>query len=66
MGTDLQFGRDIKRAAKVKRHPLNFLFDPLYPILMAAFVVPIVVWYFKIPVHDLFDFDIFRLLRKWF
>ncbi|MGB3416379.1 MAG: hypothetical protein WBG88_04335 [Mesorhizobium sp.] len=65
MGTDLQFGQDIKRTTKVKRHPLNFLFDPLYPILVAAFVAPIAVWYFKIPVHDLFDFDLVRIASRW-
>jgi hypothetical protein len=65
VGSDLQYGRDRKRTAKVKRHPLNFLFDPLYPILVAAFVAPIVIWYFKIPVHDLFDFDMLRIARKW-
>lgn len=68
MGTDLQYGRDIKRAARArtKRHPLNFLFDPLYPILLAGLVAPVVIWYFKIPVNDFFDFDIPRLIRKWF
>lgn len=69
MGTDLKYGKDIRGQLKVKRHPLNVLFDPFYPIIVAALITMALFWYLGIPISKLIDGMSFNampnFLRKW-
>lgn len=65
MGTELDYWQNAGRPSKAKRHPLSFLFGPLYPLLVAALLVSVAIWYLDLPVRSLFDFDVLRPVRKW-
>lgn len=65
LSDEFQYGRERKRLEKVRRHPLNFVFDPLYPIIVAIVSTTVAVWYFDIPIERLIDLDAGHHLRKW-
>ncbi|MCZ8548738.1 hypothetical protein OOJ09_31690 [Mesorhizobium qingshengii] len=65
LSDEFQYGRERKRLEKVRRHPLNFVFDPLYPMIVAIVSITAVVWYFDIPIERMIDLDVGRLMRKW-
>ncbi|WP_256750523.1 hypothetical protein [Mesorhizobium sp. Mes31] len=64
MSDEFQYGRERKRLEKARRHPLNFVFDPLYPMIVAIVSITVVVWYFDIPIERMIDLDVGHLLRK--
>lgn len=66
MSNQFQYGRDRKRLEKARRHPLNFVFDPLYPMIVAVVSITAVVWYFDIPIERMIDLEVGRLSRKLF
>ena len=66
LGSDFKYGRERKRAEKIKRHPLNFIFDPLYPMIVVATSLAIGSWYLDIHLTQrLLDFDLGQLIMKW-
>ncbi|WP_256752929.1 hypothetical protein [Mesorhizobium sp. Mes31] len=65
LSEDFQYGRERRRLKKIRRHPLNFVFDPFYPMIIAIVSITVAVWYFDIPLERMIDLDASRLLRKW-
>jgi hypothetical protein len=55
LSADLKYGHDIKRQTKIRRHPLNVLFDPFYPIIIVAVTFMALFWYFGMPISRIFD-----------
>jgi hypothetical protein len=65
LGYEFRYGRERRHPEKPKRHPLNFVFDPLYPMIMVAVFTAFGIWYFDVPRQRLFDMDTSHLLGKW-
>ena len=68
MSADLKYGKDMRRQAKAKRHPLNVLFDPFYPIIAAAIMLTLAAWYFDIPMGKVMEGlsrDLRGFLGRW-
>ncbi|MCZ8548595.1 hypothetical protein OOJ09_30915 [Mesorhizobium qingshengii] len=62
---EFQYGRERRRPEKVRRHPLNIVFDPFYPMIVAIVSITVAVWYFDIPIERMIDLNTGHLLRKW-
>lgn len=65
LSDEFQYGRERKRPQRVRRHPLNFVFDPFYPMIVAVVSITAAVWYFDMPIARMIDLDAGHLLRKW-
>jgi len=68
LSAELKYGKDMKRQARTKRHPLNILFDPFYPFIIATIILIAASWYFDIPLARILEGisrDLHAFLGRW-
>ena len=65
LGSEFEFGKDRRQSKKARRHPLNILFDPFYPLLVAAVLIVAGGWFFDIPIRRVLDINLMQHLPTW-
>ena len=65
MDNEVEHFRRRKGAIKEKRHPLNVIFDPFYPIIIACLCVALAVWYLEIPTQRFLGSGLKQVIRSW-